>query len=30
MKEEMHTIDGRIDLIAEKERATAKGDEVMK
>lgn len=25
----MHTIDGRIDLIAEKERATAKGDEVM-
>ena len=25
----MHTIDGRIDLIAEKERATAKGDQVM-
>lgn len=25
----MHTIDGRIDLVAEKERATAKGDEVM-
>lgn len=30
MEQEMHTIDGRIDLIAEKERATAKGDEVMK
>lgn len=30
MNQEMHTIDGRIDLIAEKERATAKGDEVMK
>jgi hypothetical protein len=26
---EMHTLDGRIDLIAEKERATAKGDQVM-
>lgn len=26
---EMHTIDGRIDLTAEKERATAKGDQVM-
>lgn len=26
----MHTLDGRIDLVAEKERATAKGDEVMK
>ena len=26
----MHTIDGKIDLIAEQERATARGDEVMK
>lgn len=25
----MHTIDGKIDLIAEKEQATAKGDNVM-
>jgi hypothetical protein len=27
---EMHTLDGKIDLIAEKERATAKGDNVMR